>query len=111
MGWVDYRKAYDMVPHTWINECLKIFKINEKLRIFLLRSMETWRTVLENGEETLGEVNIKTGIFQDDSLSPLLFVMAMIPLSLILRKANSGYLFKDKTKINHLLYIDDVKLF
>ena len=33
MGWVDYREAYDMVPHRWINECLKIFKINEKLRI------------------------------------------------------------------------------
>ena len=37
--------------------------------------------------------------------------MAMIPLSLILRKANSGYLFKDKTKINHLIYMDDVNLF
>ena len=47
MGWVDNREAYGMVPHTWINVCLKIFKINEKLRIFLLRSMETWRTVSE----------------------------------------------------------------
>ena len=30
---------------------------------------------------------------------------------LILRKAISGSLFKDKTKINHLLYMEDVKLF
>ena len=35
----------------------------------------------------------------------------MIPLSLILRKANSSYFFKEKTKINHLLYLNDVKLF
>ena len=22
MGWIDYRKAYDMLPHSWILECL-----------------------------------------------------------------------------------------
>ena len=41
MEWVDYRKAYDMVPYTWSNECLKISKFNEKLRIILFRIMET----------------------------------------------------------------------
>ena len=23
MAWIDYRKAYDIVPHTWILECQK----------------------------------------------------------------------------------------
>ena len=32
----------------------------------------------------LGEVEIKQGIFQADSLSPLVFVLALILLSLIL---------------------------
>ena len=32
----------------------------------------------------MGTVHIKRGIFQGDSLSPLLFVMIMIPLSMIL---------------------------
>ena len=22
MGWIDYRKAYDMVPHSWIEEVM-----------------------------------------------------------------------------------------
>ena len=26
VAWIDYTKAYDMVPHTWILQCLKIFK-------------------------------------------------------------------------------------
>ena len=35
-----------------------------------------------NGE-TLGEIETRRGIFQGDSLSPLLFVVAMIPLTLV----------------------------
>ena len=27
MAWIDYRKAYDMVPHSWIVECLEMFGI------------------------------------------------------------------------------------
>ena len=25
MGWIDYRKAFDMVPQSWILECLQMF--------------------------------------------------------------------------------------
>ena len=64
----------------------------------------------ENSE--LGEVDIKQGIFQGDSLSPLVFVLALIPLSLILRKAKAAYEFSgSKVKINHLLFMDDLKLY
>ena len=64
----------------------------------------------ENSE--LGEVEIKQGIFQGDSLSPLVFVLALIPLSLILRKAKAAYEFSDsKEKINHLLFMDDLNLY
>ena len=47
--------------------------------------MANWKTVLTSNQEVLGIVDIKRGIIQGDSLSPLLFVIIMIPLSLILR--------------------------
>jgi len=28
MAWVDYQKAYDSVPHSWIVQCLKLYKIH-----------------------------------------------------------------------------------
>ena len=57
------------------------------------------------------EIDIKQGIFQGYSLSPLVFVLALTPLSLILRKAKAAYeLSGSKEKINHLLFMDDFKL-
>ena len=59
----------------------------------------------------LARVSIRRGIFQGDSLSPLLFVMALVPMTLVLRDAAPGYVLKSKTKINNLLYMDDLKLY
>ena len=51
-------------------------------------------------------------IFQRDSLSPLLFVSCIVTLSLILRKVNANYEWgKKEYKLNHLLFMDDFKLF
>ena len=63
--------------------------------------------MLCSGNSDLGEVEIKQGIFQGDSLSPL-----VIPLSLTLRKAKAAYEFSEsKEKISYLLFMDDLKLY
>ena len=50
--------------------------------------------------------------FQGDSLSPLVFVLALIPLGVILRKAKATCEFSEsKEKINHILCMDDLKLY
>ena len=55
---------------------------------------------------------MKRGCFQRDSLCPLVFVLALIPLKLILIKGKATYEFsKSKEKINHLLFMDDLKLY
>ena len=74
--------------------------------------MKDWKTMLMANGEVLGEVEIRRGIFQGDSLSPLLFVVAMIPLTMLLRRETMGYKFGlDGKKINHLLFMDDLKLY
>ena len=110
MVWMDYKKAYDMVPHSWIIESLKLAQVAPNVIDFVERSMKSWNTELTACGETLGTVKIKIGIFQGDSLSPLLFVLCMIPLTEILRKAKAGYILDD-IKVNHLLFMDDLKLF
>ena len=111
MAWIDYRKAYDLAPHSWVIECMETFGIAENLRTFLQKSMQQWRLSLTANGEDLGEVNVKRGIFQGDSLSHLLFVLSMVPLSLILKKVNACYKWgKKEYKLNHLLFMDDLKL-
>ena len=51
------------------------------------------------------------GIFQGDSISPLLFCICLLPLTEQLNTLNTGYEeYTTKTKISHLLYTDDLKL-
>ncbi|XP_047488218.1 uncharacterized protein LOC125038695 [Penaeus chinensis] len=112
MAWIDYKKAYDFVPHSWISECMEMFGIAGNVREFLQRSMVQWKLSLTSNGEELGDVDVKRGIFQGDSLSPLLFVLSMIPLSSLLRKVNVCYEWGTKEyKLNHLLFMDDLKLY
>ena len=74
--------------------------------------MQTWRMELTAGGKGLSEIKIQRGIFQGDAQSPLLFVIAMIPMNHILRKCTTSYkLSKSQEKINHLMYMNYIKLF
>ena len=91
---------------------MEMFGIAENLRTFLQKSMQQWRLSLTANGEDLGEVNVKRGIFQGDSLSSLMFVLSMVPLSLILKKVNACYKWgKKKYELNHLLFMNDLKLY
>ena len=75
---------------------------------FLGKTMKSWRVELTCGSETLGEVPIKRQLFQGDALSQLLFDIALMPLTNILRTANPEYEFQIGETINHLLFMDDL---
>ena len=79
-----------MVPHSWVIESLNM-GIAKNVVNFLGKTMKSWRVQLTRGAETLEEIPIKRGIFQDDALSPSLFAITLIPLTHILRTASPGY--------------------
>ncbi|XP_068742436.1 uncharacterized protein [Montipora capricornis] len=76
--------------------------------------MEQWETTLtlNHSEGTLysRQINISSDIFQGDSLFPLLFCMALAPLSSLLNNTKYGYTTSTCT-IYHLFYVDDLKTF
>ena len=112
MAWIDYNKEYDIVPDSLIIECLELFGIAENVKKFMSDSMRSWKPELTSSGESLGDGHIQRGIFNGDSLSPLLFVLCMIPLTLTLRKVAACYEWSNKEfRNNHPLLMDNLKLF
>ena len=74
------------------------------MNIILDEIIKTWRVELIARRKSLAEAKIQRGIFQGEALSPLLFMIAMMPFNHILRKCALGYkLRKSMEKINHLM--------
>ena len=92
------------------NNNLHHFGVHTSIIKFLEVAMNLWSTTLTVNGVPLGDVLIKRGIFQGDSLSPLLFVMCLAPLSAILENTQKGYRML-QVVINHLVYMDDIKLY
>ena len=66
---------------------------------------------VNSGGDALEEADIERGIFQGDSRSLLLFVSGLISKLMILNETKLGYkLGKNREKINHLLFINDLKV-
>ena len=83
MAWIDYRKAFDSVPHVWILRALDIFKLSPTIINFLQQNMGLWTTNVRladaYGTTKTDSFRIKCGIFQGDSMSPLLSCISLIP--------------------------------
>ena len=63
MAWIDFKKAFDMVPHSWLVKCLDLFGAANSLMALLEQSRGSWCTELTADGQVLGEVDIQRGIF------------------------------------------------
>ena len=43
-AWIDYKKAFDSVTHSWILKCLQMYKIHPVLMTFIEECMSQWKT-------------------------------------------------------------------
>ncbi|XP_044745138.1 uncharacterized protein LOC123307002 [Coccinella septempunctata] len=113
MAWIDYQKAYDSVPHSWLLKVLEIYKVNKRIIHLLRFLMSTWRTTITiSGQSTPGHtVKIRRGIFQGDGFSPRWFCLALNILSKVLNRSAYGYSMNESVKLSHLFYMDDIKLY
>jgi len=80
--------------------------------------MKQWRLQMtiayQSSKVTTDPINVRRGIFQGDSLSPLLFCLALQPISTELDRGRTGYKVNvgpEALVINHQLYMDDIKLY
>ena len=78
--WLNYRKAFNSIPHSWLLQALKLAKVPGSIINTIKNLTKAWYTVLtlSSEAETLTTELIKflKDIFQRDSLSVMLFVLS-----------------------------------
>ena len=63
MDWIDCKKDYDMIPHSWIIECLDLLGVVENIKSLLVNCIKKWKVMLCSANYELGEVEIQPDIF------------------------------------------------
>ena len=58
------KKAYSLVPYSWILETLRVTDVAENIREFSKLTITDWKTVLASCREELGKVGIRKMIFR-----------------------------------------------
>ena len=113
VAWVDFRKAYDQVPHKCLKRCLRVIRAPTVVRRAIQQLIPLWKSDLHvMGEESKVKIPIefKRGLFQGDSLSPLLFCLAISPISVMLREGQ-GHQSPHVGRVTHLFFMDDLKAY
>ena len=89
-----------------------MYETSDKVVNVIEETMKNWRVELTVRRKSFVEAKIQRAIFQGDALSPLLFLIAMVPLKHRLRKCKSGYKpSKSQENTSHQMYMYDITLF
>ncbi len=115
VSWVDFEKAFDRVPHSWVARCLETVQAPSIVIRGVGKAMVKWTTNLEirNGEAGVVSrlVKFRRGLYQGDSLSPFLFTLAIAPLSHMLRRWGGFVSDYHPNPVTHTLFMDDLKIY
>ena len=96
--WLDYQNAFVSVSHKWLIQALKLAKLPDDLIEAIYQLTKCWQTKATL-ETLIGSIETEIikylrGMLQGHSLSVILFILTLNPLSFLLRKTK-GYKIKN----------------
>jgi hypothetical protein len=107
---VDFRKAFDMVPRKNLWNRLEELKVPLELRAVAIRMYENIISKFKNTKGWSKEINCNIGVKQGCPLSPTLFDIYINKLEDCLEKAGCVGPTLTGIVINILLYVNDIVL-
>ena len=102
------------MPHSWLIKSLQLAKVPLAIVTAIERLTKTWSTnaYLQTSEKTITTEGIeyKRGILQGDALSVILFIPSVNPSSFLLSRVEGGFKITDSKSLNHIFFVDDLRL-
>ena len=90
MIWLDFKKGYDLVPHSWIVEALRLAKIPKQIISAITHLIGRWKREFNiptvDGNITIGDIIYNKGVLQGDFHAVILFILSRNPLSFLMKK-------------------------
>lgn len=122
VAWIDFSKAFDSLPHSyvaWLIRSLRLGKIGEIYLDFLSKVRVRFEASVNGKRQVSKLLRVLSGVPQGDAFSPLMFCLSVAPISFALNTANvkDGYVADfgnpdvGRLDFNHLMYVDDLKLY
>ena len=90
---------------------LKEYKISNKIYNIINDIINKWKIKLKYTNNIICEIKLENGILQGDTMSPLLFIIALDPLMNKLDNIIEGVKINNNNKLNKLIYMDDLKIY
>ncbi|PFX32844.1 Retrovirus-related Pol polyprotein from type-1 retrotransposable element R2 [Stylophora pistillata] len=115
MAWIDVKKAYDSVDHSWLNGVMTLLKFPTWLCKVIAKLCKSWNTkvvaITREGRQTSERIKFNRGLPQGDALCLRLFTVCLNPVAWKIRAEGYRMSKPINSKVTGLVYIDDIKIF
>ena len=102
------------MPHSWLIKSLQLAKVALATVTTIDRLTRKWsrNAYLQISEKTITtkEIEYRRGILQGDALRVILFILLVNPSSFLLSRVEGGFKITDSKSLNHIFFVDDLKL-
>ena len=107
---LDQEKAYDRIEWSYLNRVLDKFGVKSKLRTWISWLLQQSKLRIRL-EDTMGDlISTKRSIPQGNPVSPFLYILAIEPMLMLMRKKVSGISLGGTNFVTNA-FVDDIMVF
>ena len=87
---VDLRNAFGSIAHGLIHDTLEALKVPAQVRIYIRDLYSQLKATIRTKQWSFPEFSVKRGVFQGDTLSPIIFLLSFSPIIRLIDAIQSG---------------------
>ena len=99
MTFIDLNNAFGSVPHSYIFDMLRAIQVPASVVAYIRSLYSQLRAVVKCKSWTTSTIPICRGVFQGDTMSPIIFILAFNPLLRLAEVLNHGHGFHFKLMV------------